>query len=94
MIMSILIIILSFIFSYYNTMRETTYWEDLVAYDYNPNSDDLVFKTKTQYARIIDMLDKARKLEKKDPEYQRYLSIAITEAQTACMWAVKALSVK
>ena len=75
-------------------MRETTYWEDLVAYDYNPNSDDLVFKTKTQYARIIDMLDKARKLEKKDPEYQRYLSIAITEAQTACMWAVKALSVK
>lgn len=75
-------------------MRETTYWEDLVGYEYNPNDEDLVFKTKTQYAKIIDMLDKARKLEKKDPEYQRYLSIAITEAQTACMWAVKALSVK
>ena len=75
-------------------MRETTYWEDLVGYEYNPDSDDLVFKTKTQYASIIDMLDNESEIDKKDSEYQRYISMAITEAQTACMWAVKALSVK
>ena len=75
-------------------MRETTYWEDLVGYEYNPDSDDLVFKTKTQYASIIDMLDNESEIDKKDSEYQRYISMAITEAQTACMWAVKALNVK
>ena len=53
-------------------MRETTYWE---------NSDDIVFKTKTQYTSIIDMLDNESEIDKKDSEYQRYISMAIRELE-------------
>lgn len=46
---------------------------------------------KEQFADIIDHLNDARDIVGRW-EQGRLLSIAITEAQTACMWAIKALN--
>jgi len=66
-----------------------TYGEQLVGTTFNPSNDDLVAQVKSKYAEIINMLQDARyepnsnaKIES-HPERQRYISIAITEAQTA-----------
>lgn len=83
--------------------EETTsqsYWEVLVGITFNPSNDDLVAQVKSKYAEIINMLQSARfepessiKIESHS-ERQRYISVAITEAQTAQMWAVKAVTAK
>jgi len=77
-----------------------SYGETLVGINYNYTHDDLVIKIKAKYAEIINMLQSARfepesniKIES-HTERQRYISIAITEAQTAQMWAVKAVTAK
>ena len=69
-----------------------TYWEKLVWLDFNPNWNEKVKEIKKAYAHIIDTLNDWRRLENGNPEFQRYISIAITEAQTAKMWAVKAIT--
>lgn len=71
-----------------------TLWEKLVWITFNPSNDELVHQIKTKYAEIIDMLNDARWMESTHSELQRYISIAITEAQTAQMWAVKAVTAK
>lgn len=71
-----------------------SYGEKLVWITFNPSNDDLVHKIKTKYAEIIDMLHEARSLPSEHSEYQRYISVAITEAQSAQMWAVKAVTAK
>ncbi|MHB8089967.1 MAG: Acb2/Tad1 domain-containing protein, partial [Anaerolineaceae bacterium] len=56
------------------------------------SGDEKVFKIKQLYAEIIDIMN-----DLKDPtpsEAGRLASIAITEAQTAQMWAVKAITWK
>jgi hypothetical protein len=51
----------------------------------------LVNELKTEYAKIVTRLNKLRE-STTDREEQRMLSIAITETQTAQMWAVKAVT--
>lgn len=75
-------------------MRELTFGEILVGITFNPSNDDVVHQIKTKYAEVIDMLNDARKNSSTNSEYQRYISIAITEAQTAQMRAVKAVTAK
>jgi hypothetical protein len=69
--------------------REQTYGEKAVGLTFNPSQHPLVADLKTKYAEIIDMLN--NQLEPNlDGESVRLIKIAITEAQTAQMWAVKA----
>lgn len=60
-----------------------------VGLTFNPSNLVAVDVVKTQYAEIINDLDATRN-ETDDPEKKRLCSIAITEAQSAQMWAVKA----
>jgi hypothetical protein len=56
---------------------------------FNPSGDETVHKLKQLYAEIIDICDEARH-PAPSQESKRLWSIAITEAQGAQMWAVKA----
>ena len=69
--------------------RTLTFGEKAVGLSFNPSSDPLVHELKTLYAKIIDRLDSERGDEGRS-ERHRLLSIAITEAQGAQMWTVKA----
>lgn len=62
-----------------------------VGLSFNPSQDPAVKACKTRYASMIDQLE-ARRQSATDGEVKRLCSIAITEAQTAQMWAVKALT--
>jgi len=66
-----------------------TYGEKAVGLSFNPSGDSAVHKLKSLYAQIIDHCNDARS-NSESPEVKRLYSIAITEAQTAQMWAVKA----
>lgn len=71
--------------------REMSYGEKAVGLTFNPSGDSAVTDVKKLYAAIIDALNEKR-FETHDGEKKRLYSIAITEAQTAQMWAVKALT--
>lgn len=68
-----------------------TYGEKAVGLDFNPSGDSAVHTAKAAFAEIIDQMAQTRD-NTADPEKKRLCSIAITEAQTAQMWAVKALT--
>ncbi len=68
-----------------------TYGQKLVGA--NPADDENVKNTRLVFAAIIDLLNELRKISASD-EQKRAASIAITETQTAQMWAVKALTYK
>ena len=68
--------------------KELTYWEKAVGITFNPGKNPSVNKIKELYAEIIDLLDLARQVSWPWEQW-RILSVAITEAQTAQMWAVK-----
>lgn len=74
--------------------RQQTYGEKAVGLSFNPSGMGDVDKLKKLYAEIIDHMDDFRKgyIERKEGEMIRLCSIAITEAQTAQMWAVKAVT--
>lgn len=72
-------------------MSDMTYGEKAVGLTFNPSGDKEVTACKTLYASLIDQLDHLRK-NSADAEVKRLASIAITEAQGAQMWAVKALT--
>ena len=77
-------------------MSETktqTYGERAVGLSFNPSNDSKVDFIKKKYAEIIDELDYLRKTSESS-EVKRLASIAITEAQTAQMWAVKGITWK
>lgn len=76
-----------------DTQRELTYGERAVGLTFNPSGDDAVANCKKEYATVIDRMNNLRN-ETSDPEVKRMCSVAITEAQTAQMWAVKALTWK
>ena len=57
-----------------------------------PSGDETVQKVKELYTEVIDLLNEARGEERS--EKARLLSVAITEAQTAQMWAVKGITYK
>jgi len=69
--------------------REMTFGEKAVGLSFNPSKDDDVTFFKETYAQVIDTLNDLRN-KTVDPEVKRLTSVAITEAQTAQMWAVKA----
>lgn len=72
-------------------MREMTFGEKAVGLTFNPGGNEAVNKIKEQFAYTIDSLHTLRN-QAESPEIKRMLSIAITEAQTAQMWAVKAVT--
>ena len=70
-----------------------TYGEKAVGLTFKPSNDDAVAKCKAEFAAQIDRMNDLRN-STKNPEVARMASIAITEAQTAQMWAVKAITWK
>lgn len=79
--------------------RELTFGEKAVGLTFNPGGDEKVSKIKKLYAEIIDTMNDLRngKFSNEETisgEMARLASVAITEAQGAQMWAVKALTWK
>ena len=78
-------------------MREPTYGEKAVGLTFNPSGDQKVQKVKELYAQIIDLCLDLTTHESDNQvcnERNRLIKISITEAQTAQMWAVKAITWK
>lgn len=69
-----------------------TYGQKAVGLNFNPGGDENVNKVKQFYAQIIDLINDM--LDGTPSEKARLIKIAITEAQTAQMWAVKAITWK
>ena len=67
--------------------REMTFGEKAVGLTFNPSGDQTVHELKEAYAKVTDILNNMRSDRS---EKARLASIAITEAQGAQMWAVKA----
>lgn len=72
-------------------MSEQTFGEKAVGLSFNPSGDDAVAACKREFAAVIDRMHSLRGATA-DPEVKRMASVAITEAQTAQMWAVKAIT--
>jgi hypothetical protein len=73
--------------------RELTYGEKAVGLTFNPSNDDAVANCKAEFAKVIDRMNDLRN-STDNAEVKRMCSVAITEAQTAQMWAVKAITWK
>lgn len=71
--------------------RELTYGEKACGVNFNPGGHLVVDEIKRDFAAIVDKLHNTRDAAT-NPEVKRMLSVAITEAQTAQMWAVKAVT--
>ena len=74
-----------------STQRELTFGEKAVGLTFNPGGNPMVDSIKQSFAATINGLHNLREAAT-DPEVKRMFSIAITEAQTAQMWAVKAVT--
>lgn len=70
--------------------REMTFGEKAVGLQFNPSGNEQVNELKKHYAAIIDIFNEDRG-DNRD-ERARLSSVAITEAQGAQMWAVKAVT--
>ena len=70
-----------------------TFGQKAVGLAFNPSGDDAVAKCKQIFADAIDQLH-ALRIASASNEVKRMASVAITEAQTAQMWAVKAITWK
>ena len=73
--------------------QELTFGQKAVGLSFNPANDPTVQMLKELYAKIIDVCNEARDVAGKS-EQGRLFSVAITEAQGAQMWAVKAATWK
>jgi hypothetical protein len=73
--------------------REMTFGEQAVGLQLNPSNDDAVALCKAEFAVVIDRMNDLRNTTN-NSEIKRMASVAITEAQTAQMWAVKAITWK
>jgi hypothetical protein len=71
--------------------REQTFGEKAVGLTFNPSNNANVDECKRGFAAVIDQMDLLRSASD-NAEVKRMASIAIREAQTAQMWAVKALT--
>lgn len=72
-----------------------TFGERAVGLSFNPSGDSKVLEVKKLYARIIDILNDDRTAADGTPlrdERARHASVAITDAETAQMRAVKAIT--
>ena len=68
-----------------------TFGQRACGVSFNPGGNIDVNIIKANFADVIDELNYYRN-SSEDPEVKRMLSIAITESQTAQMWAVKAVT--
>lgn len=68
--------------------RELTLGEKRVQRNFNPSANPVVEQLKTDYAKLIDQLEGMR-----NDKNGREISIAQTELETSCMYAVKSLFV-
>ena len=73
--------------------EELTFGQKAVGLYFNPSGDDAVGNCKQKFADAIDQLNNLRNLTE-NGEVKRLCSVAITESQTAQMWAVKAITWK
>ncbi len=71
--------------------REMTFGEKAVGTSFNPGGMPAVTEAKAAFAKCIDLMNDLRTTTD-NPEIKRMASVAITEAQTAQMWAVKAIT--
>jgi hypothetical protein len=71
--------------------KELSFGEKLVGINFNPIQSHEVHNCKKEFADVIDRMNYLRE-QSQDTEVKRMASIAITEAQTAQMWAVKAIT--
>lgn len=71
--------------------KELTFGEKAVGLSFNPSGSVDVDECKREFAAAIDRLNTLRETCGV-PEQARMASIAITELQTAQMWAVTALT--
>jgi len=76
-----------------NPDRPLTFGEAAVGLSFNPSGDPEVYECKRQFAAVIDQMHRLRE-SSASPDVKRMASVAITEAQTAQMWAVKAITWK
>lgn len=76
------------------TPKPLSFGQKAVGLTFNPGNNAKVESIKQKFAAIIDELESYRNPvnEERHPEVSRMLSIAITEAQTSQMWAVKAVT--
>ena len=72
-------------------MSGLTFGQKAAGVSFNPSNNSQVDAIKGKFADIIDLLNDIRSKAQGSDE-TRMLSIAITEAQTAQMWAVKAVT--
>ncbi len=72
-------------------MLEQSFGGKAVGLTFNVTGDKEVYDVKSQCAVLINTLNKLR-ADTADGEKKRMYSIAITEIQTAQMWAVKAIT--
>lgn len=75
-----------------NGPGELSFGQKAVGLTFNPSGDEKVNKIKSLYAEIIDEMNNLR--NPGGSEVNRLASVAITEAQGAQMWAVKAITWK
>jgi len=84
-------------------MATQSYGEKAVGITFNPSGDEQVARIKELYAQIIDLCNELRTVEPEgagpismprvaNSERNRLFAIAITSAQGAQMWAVKAIT--
>ncbi len=72
-------------------MSEQTFGEKAVGLSFNPSGDDAVAQCKREFAQAIDRMHALRETSD-NPDVKRMASVAITDAQAAQMWAVKAIT--
>ena len=77
-----------------NVATELSFGQKAVGVTFNPAGDEKVTKIKNTCAAAIDQLDDFRNTEGTSSNAKRHASIAITELESACMRAVKALTWK
>jgi hypothetical protein len=71
------------------TEQTLSFGQKAVGLTFNPSGDPNVERIKQAFATVIDILNNLRS-DCDNQEKMRMYSVAITEAQTAQMWGVKA----
>lgn len=77
-----------------DNQKPQTFGQKAVGLNFNPSGESSVDRCKLQFANLIDQMHELRSNEMVSDEQKRLAGIAITEAQGAQMWAVKALTWK
>lgn len=73
------------------TEAKLTFGEKACGVNFNPDQNMHAHNIKNKFAEIVDYIELIRS-SSDNLEVKRMASVAITEAQTAQMWAVKAVT--